>query len=191
VLNQTAANIDLLPTLTKLAGGTVPTDRDIDGVDIWPLLTGNDLSEPHDYFYFYDSGATSADGVLDLTTTDKFKLIDNQLFQLGTGFTADFQESTDLSAANATLKNTLAAKITAWNSAMSPRPAGTSKSIGIELENDSVSVLEGGVNTVRVRLSSSANRTVTISPFSGASRTTSWQNPTRCPRRLTVRPDTA
>lgn len=167
VLHQTAANMDLLPTLVKLAGGSVPTDREIDGVDIWPLLTGSDLSEPHDYFYFYNSNATSADGVLDLTSPDKFKLIDNLLFKIGTGFTEDFQESTDLSASNPALKTTLAGKINTWNSAMSPRPAGTAKSIAIELENDTTTVLEGGVNSVKVRLSGAANQTVTIAPFSG------------------------
>src|SRR5205823_2317132 len=35
-----AANLDLLPTLVKLAGGGVPAERPIDGVDIGPLLRG-------------------------------------------------------------------------------------------------------------------------------------------------------
>ena len=35
-----AGKIDLLPTFVKLAGGAVPTDRKIDGVDILPLLLG-------------------------------------------------------------------------------------------------------------------------------------------------------
>src|SRR5690606_24389354 len=34
-----AANIDVLPTLARLAGAGPPRDRTIDGVDIWPLLT--------------------------------------------------------------------------------------------------------------------------------------------------------
>ena len=46
--------MDILPTLTKLAGGTVPTDRKIDGGDIWPILAGEpDAASPHDTFYFY------------------------------------------------------------------------------------------------------------------------------------------
>ncbi|HSI65451.1 MAG TPA: sulfatase [Candidatus Saccharimonadia bacterium] len=32
--------MDVLPTLAKLGGGKVPTDRKIDGVDIWPVLAG-------------------------------------------------------------------------------------------------------------------------------------------------------
>jgi arylsulfatase A-like enzyme len=49
-----AMTIDLLPTLAKLAGASVPTERIIDGRDIWPLLCGQrDSPEPHDAFYFY------------------------------------------------------------------------------------------------------------------------------------------
>jgi arylsulfatase A-like enzyme len=45
--------MDLLPTLTKLAGGDVPTDRVIDGKDIWPLLVGKpDAKSPHDGIFY-------------------------------------------------------------------------------------------------------------------------------------------
>jgi arylsulfatase A len=47
------ANFDLLPTFVKLAGGTVPGDRKIDGKDIAPLLLGQSTQSPHDaHFYF-------------------------------------------------------------------------------------------------------------------------------------------
>ena len=46
--------MDILPTLTKLAGGTPPADRKIDGGDIWPILAGAaDAKTPHDTFYYY------------------------------------------------------------------------------------------------------------------------------------------
>ncbi|EAQ76890.1 sulfatase family protein [Blastopirellula marina] len=46
--------IDVLPTLVKLAGGTTPTDRKIDGADIGPILAGvKEAKSPHDVFYFY------------------------------------------------------------------------------------------------------------------------------------------
>lgn len=45
--------MDLLPTLTKLAGGEVPNDRVIDGKDIWPLLAGKpDAKSPHEAVYY-------------------------------------------------------------------------------------------------------------------------------------------
>ena len=46
--------IDILPTLVRLAGAKVPTDRKIDGGDIWPLLRGQPgAKSPHDVFYYY------------------------------------------------------------------------------------------------------------------------------------------
>ena len=45
--------MDLLPTLTKLAGGDVPNDRVIDGKNIWPLLAGKpDAKSPHAAIYY-------------------------------------------------------------------------------------------------------------------------------------------
>jgi len=51
---EIAGMIDVLPTLVKLGGGTVPADRKIDGGDLWPLLAGSPGAKtPHDVFYFY------------------------------------------------------------------------------------------------------------------------------------------
>jgi hypothetical protein len=47
------------------------------------------------------------------------------------------------------------------------RTRATSKSISIEIDNDTVSVPEGGTATFKVRLSAPANLTVTISRFAG------------------------
>jgi arylsulfatase A-like enzyme len=49
-----AMTIDLLPTVAGLAGATVPSDRIIDGRDIWPLLASSRrTADPHDALYFY------------------------------------------------------------------------------------------------------------------------------------------
>ena len=48
VLKEVAASIDIFPTLVKLAGGTIPGGRVIDGKDIYPLLTSADAKSPHD-----------------------------------------------------------------------------------------------------------------------------------------------
>ena len=46
--------MDILPTFVKLAGGEVPTDRKLDGGDIWPLLAGEEgAKSPHETFYYY------------------------------------------------------------------------------------------------------------------------------------------
>jgi arylsulfatase A-like enzyme len=49
-----AMTIDLTPTLARLAGGEVPSDRIIDGRDMWALLaTPLKAQAPHDALYFY------------------------------------------------------------------------------------------------------------------------------------------
>ena len=42
------SEIDVLPTLLRLAGGKVPADRKIDGLDIWPVLSGQSKESPHE-----------------------------------------------------------------------------------------------------------------------------------------------
>lgn len=45
--------IDLLPTLVNLAGGSVPVDRRIDGVDVSALVRGDTDESPRTDFYYY------------------------------------------------------------------------------------------------------------------------------------------
>src|SRR5438270_6653813 len=46
--------IDLLPTLARLAGATIPAERVIDGKDIAPLVFGEPgARSPHEALYFY------------------------------------------------------------------------------------------------------------------------------------------
>ena len=50
---EPAMTIDILPTVAKLAGAGLPTHK-IDGLDIWPLLSGNPKTKnPHEAYYFY------------------------------------------------------------------------------------------------------------------------------------------
>ncbi len=51
---EITATIDLLPTFARLAGTSAPTDRTIDGKDIWPILSGQpEARSPHEAFYYY------------------------------------------------------------------------------------------------------------------------------------------
>ncbi len=54
------SEIDVLPTLVKLGGGEVPTDRVIDGRDIWPLLSGQAKDSPHEALYYFKSNHLEA-----------------------------------------------------------------------------------------------------------------------------------
>ncbi|MCO6045343.1 sulfatase [Aeoliella sp. ICT_H6.2] len=59
--DELASTIDLLPTIAGLIGAEVPSDRTIDGKDIWPLLSGEaDAKSPHDYFACYYGGELRA-----------------------------------------------------------------------------------------------------------------------------------
>jgi arylsulfatase A-like enzyme len=54
VCRELAATMDLLPTFARLAGAEVPSDRIIDGKDIWPLLSGQPGAKtPHEAYFYY------------------------------------------------------------------------------------------------------------------------------------------
>jgi len=59
VCKEVATTMDLLPTIAGLTGGQVPTDRVIDGADIWPLMAGKPgAKSPHEAFYYYPKQTT-------------------------------------------------------------------------------------------------------------------------------------
>jgi len=61
VCSEMCATIDILPTLAGLAGAAVPTDRVIDGLDIWTLMSGQPGAKtPHEYFFFYNRNELQA-----------------------------------------------------------------------------------------------------------------------------------
>ncbi len=54
VCSELATTMDLLPTLANLAGAEPPSDRIIDGKDIWPLMAGHlGAKSPTEAFYYY------------------------------------------------------------------------------------------------------------------------------------------
>jgi len=44
--------LDIMPTAVAAAGGTMPTDRPIDGVNLLPYLTGQETKAPHDKLFW-------------------------------------------------------------------------------------------------------------------------------------------
>jgi arylsulfatase A len=48
--------MDVLPTFAKLGGGQLPSDRKLDGVDIWPVLAGTTSGKPPRDTFHYFSG---------------------------------------------------------------------------------------------------------------------------------------
>ena len=60
VCDAPISEIDVLPTLVKLAGGEVPADRKIDGKDIWPLLSGESKESPHEALFYFNGNRLEA-----------------------------------------------------------------------------------------------------------------------------------
>ncbi|MDB6138445.1 MAG: atsA 3 [Verrucomicrobiaceae bacterium] len=51
--DEITSMMDVLPTFAGLAGASLP-ERKIDGLDLWPLLSGKgEVKGPHEVFYFY------------------------------------------------------------------------------------------------------------------------------------------
>lgn len=76
VCSEITSAMDFFPTFTKLAGGTVPSDRTIDGKDILPLLKADTgATSPHNalFYYFMDElqAVRSGPWKLKLETTAK------------------------------------------------------------------------------------------------------------------------
>jgi arylsulfatase A len=85
--------MDVLPTFVKLAGGGPPTDRKLDGADIWPILAGQPgAKSPHDVFYYYRGFKLEAVR----SGPWKLHLARQELYNLET----DIGESTNVAAAN-------------------------------------------------------------------------------------------
>ncbi|NNE91359.1 MAG: sulfatase [Verrucomicrobiales bacterium] len=88
VCSEIGRSIDIFPTLAKLCGGEVPTDRIIDGKDISSLLTNPDAKSPHSELYYEYEGIRQGN----------WKLVKirkaSRLFDLAT----DIGEQTDIAA---------------------------------------------------------------------------------------------
>ncbi|MGQ8338806.1 sulfatase family protein [Sunxiuqinia sp. A32] len=52
ICNKIASTIDILPTLANISGSPLPT-KQIDGVNIFPLLEGDTDANPRDHFFYY------------------------------------------------------------------------------------------------------------------------------------------
>ncbi|MSU24915.1 MAG: arylsulfatase [Opitutus sp.] len=84
--------MDVLPTFAKLARAPLAADRKIDGVDLWPILTGAPPTPPRDTF-LYHRGL-----LLEAVRSGPWKLhlAKSELYHL----TSDLGEATDVSAQN-------------------------------------------------------------------------------------------
>lgn len=111
--------MDLLPTFAKLAGAKVPSDRVIDGKDIWPVLTGKSKS-PHEVFFYHRGKQLAA------VRSGKWKLhVKGSKPTLLCNLETDIGEKTDLRKGNEAVVNKLLAHIKTFEAdlAKNSRPA--------------------------------------------------------------------
>jgi arylsulfatase A-like enzyme len=88
VSDAMATSMDLLPTLAALSGAAVPTDRVLDGRDVWPILSGQPGARtPHDDLLYYFMGD------LEAVRSGKWKL---HLGHRAPGNTAPVQQDPEL-----------------------------------------------------------------------------------------------
>ncbi len=74
VSSAVVANMDVLPTFARLAGAEVPSDRTIDGRDLWPLLSGETEESPHQRFYYFHGRQASSHANIQAVRDGKWKL---------------------------------------------------------------------------------------------------------------------
>lgn len=73
IVDEVASTIDILPTLAGLVGESLPANRVIDGVDIWPLLVDPTVGPQHEAYFGFNE-ADFADIKLGAIRSGKWKL---------------------------------------------------------------------------------------------------------------------
>jgi arylsulfatase A-like enzyme len=109
VYDSPVITLDIHPTTVAAAGGSIPAEAVVDGVDLIPFLTGTKTGRPHDHL-FWRFGQQSA------VRQGNWKLVrmgerEPQLFDLS----KDVREMNDLSLAHPQKRAELEALFQAWN----------------------------------------------------------------------------
>ena len=161
VSTEVGGLVDFLPTFVAMAGGTLPSDRTIDGVD----LTGSWTAEPgwtsprsaYALFEWIQDG----NGKLDAVIKDNWKLRLGNLYDLDN----DIQETVNLAASEPVIFADLQAEMTAINNSISNEsvPRGEYTAYEVVLDDNDLHVPEGGVTTVGIHLSANPGKTVVVS----------------------------
>lgn len=160
---QLSGVVDMLPTLVKLAGGAPPSDRVIDGIDLWPVWSGASATISRTYAHF-----VSNTGALDAVVKDRWKLRSNQLFDV---WDLEDQETTNHAPAH---PEVMAELQTVWDSiadslAAESVPLGEFTDYEVLVPPENLLIQPGETATFEVSLSANPGKdvTVTVSRFSG------------------------
>lgn len=120
VIRDSAAAIDLYPTLSQLAGVQRRDGEPLDGVDLSPLLLGHSNALPERMLFSHWNGRSSV-------RTPRYRLDDRgALYELAT----DPSQTRDVSGAHAETAAQLRAAVAAWEKTMFGEGAATTPSLG-------------------------------------------------------------
>ena len=125
-----AMNIDFFPTFLKMAGVSLPDDREIDGVDILPMLKGELTQSPHNELYFIYTNKP-----MGIRTSDNFKYFqrhksENAKYWMASqgpflfDLTRDQNESYDVQTLYPEIAEKLAERLSSEQQAMETNPRG-------------------------------------------------------------------
>lgn len=111
VYDQPISSLDLLPTAVALAGGALPTDRVMDGVNIIPHLNGEEADAPHERLFWRTGGPRGSHAV----RQGRWKFVQTtagepELYDLAT----DIGESKNLATENPGLVTEIKTAIAEW-----------------------------------------------------------------------------
>jgi arylsulfatase A-like enzyme len=111
-------SLDILPTAVAAAGGTIPADAKLDGVDLLPHLTGANMARPHSVL-FWRRGAQWAVRKDDWKLTYVNETSTPHLADLAT----DIGQKQDVAAQNPAMVRELETLFRAWNADLPPAKA--------------------------------------------------------------------
>ncbi len=134
VYRRPVISLDILPTAVAAAGGTVPTDRQIDGVDLLPYLTGREPGRPHETL-FWRHGANQA-----------VRMGDWKLLRYGPNpwrlynLTEDIHEDHDVAGDSPEVVRTMAEAYGAWEAEMIPPRWQVRRPLTFEVAGETITI---------------------------------------------------
>jgi len=113
--NAITSTMDMLPTFAELAGASVPTDRKLDGMNIWSVIVGDGAGPRNEFFYFRSMNLQAV-----RQGSWKLHLAKSELFNLH----SDVGETNNVAADHANIVDKLKAMADAMNKDLGKQGVG-------------------------------------------------------------------
>ncbi len=157
---------DWFKTFVKLGGGTIPTDRTLDGEDLWPFLTGAPGTPSPRSLYYH---VVNSPGTVQSATNGVFKKFASNVNNARLAdLRTDFSELIDTQGANPAINTLYSQQITQHAASLAAETRGNEPLATREIVVDIgtgrfVEVDEGGSAAFTVRLLSAPTSNLTLS----------------------------